>query len=700
MLVLALTVAVLAVVLPTEGGDVFYFAFGGEAGAVNAFGQTLWAVPGELIATDAVGSCLAVARAEYNNTAFLGTSVALYTPDGRRMWSARVRINATALATSCVEVAVGGVDGTLLRIRDGQVAGRERHDKPIFALAYRADGTLAVGAGDPVGGFTTYVDRCGNSITVQKADAPYLIIRSPKFGEVRRRGGLAPQLRPPAGASQDCGSFIYAVYDQLYNNTTPLIKLPAPVVAVAVSGDGRTAAAATVDRLYVIRGGRVAAELEVKSVVRSIALPWDGSAVAYASDSGVSVRRFKTVRIEARGCPLPAAVEVGGFTYVPPADAYVPAEASEVEADVAEGDALRCVPVQNRTRLLPHTVVEYRVEHRVEAPALVRGPRWASGPAAFYAEPELKAPADPPLREVTLRLADWEVNGTRRGLPLSTLIIEVNGPTRVRPVYQLAHPPEVVQGGLRYVVKSVALFVRSGRPMAEVDDVPAYARIQYEVYRLLAWEAPGNSSAAWLREGEEALLRAPAEINFGNGTRLVFRQWSTGEKSAAVAVGPGRYEALYDVYHLVAFHATNYSHAQWVKRGVGINAPRVGKVYDDGQTRIYVVGWTADGRPVQFPHVVAAPVNFTAVERREHYTTVVVWDRREEGWRPHGHELAVEEGEKAKWLIWRFKGWEPGPVVEAPGVYRAVYEPDPLAASVVAIAAAGAVGIAAALRRR
>jgi len=28
----------LGAVLPTESGDVFYFAFGGQAGAVNAFG--------------------------------------------------------------------------------------------------------------------------------------------------------------------------------------------------------------------------------------------------------------------------------------------------------------------------------------------------------------------------------------------------------------------------------------------------------------------------------------------------------------------------------------------------------------------------------------------------------------------------------------------------------------------------------------
>ena len=88
------------------------------------------------------------------------------------------------------------------------------------------------------------MDRCGNSITAVKTDAPYLVVNSPKFGAIRYRGGLAPQLRPPAGASQDCRSFVYAVYDTLYNNTTPLIKLPLPIIAAAVSGDGRTVAAA------------------------------------------------------------------------------------------------------------------------------------------------------------------------------------------------------------------------------------------------------------------------------------------------------------------------------------------------------------------------------------------------------------------------------------------------------------------------
>jgi len=110
-IVLALWAAVLAfaAVLPTESGDAFYFAFGGQAGAVNAYGQRPWAVPGELNASDPMGSCLATAHRLFNGTLFLGTAVTLYTADGRFLWTTIVNINATVLATNCVEAAIGGI---------------------------------------------------------------------------------------------------------------------------------------------------------------------------------------------------------------------------------------------------------------------------------------------------------------------------------------------------------------------------------------------------------------------------------------------------------------------------------------------------------------------------------------------------------------------------------------------------------------
>jgi hypothetical protein len=77
-----------------------------------------------------------------------------------------------------------------------------------------------------------------------------------------------------------------------------------------------------------------------------------------------------------------------------------------------------------------------------------------------------------------------------------------------------------------------------------------------------------------------------------------------------------------------------------------------------------------------------------------------VWDRKEEGWYPEGYELTIDETEKRKWLLWEFRQWEPWPVLDAPGEYRAVYEVDPLAVSVLAVVIALMVGAAVALRRR
>jgi hypothetical protein len=254
---------------------------------------------------------------------------------------------------------------------------------------------------------------------------------------------------------------------------------------------------------------------------------------------------------------------------------------------------------------------------------------------------------------------------------------------------------------VKYVVKSVTLFDRMGRPMTDVADVPAYAKVAYEVRRVVAWDIPGNSSSTEVREGETAVLRAPPELDFGNGTKLVFRQWSTGDKPLTITVGPGRYVALYDTYFLVEFRATNFTHTQWVLKGAKISAPKVSKVYDDGQTRVFVAGWTTpDGQPVQFPYTVNAPVNFTAAVRREHYARIIVWDRKEEGWYPEGHELEISNEERRKWLLWQFAGWEPFPVVDTPGEYRAVYEVDPLAVSVLAVVVALMAGITIALRRR
>jgi hypothetical protein len=351
----------LAAVLPTESGDVFYFDSGGQAGAVNAFGKTLWSVPGQLIASDAMGSCLAVASALYNGTAFLGTAVTLYTPDGRPLWSAVVGVNATALATNCVETAVGGIDGSLYVLKDGKVASRQKYNSPVFALAYMVNGTLLVGTGDPASGFTAYVDRCGNSITAVRTDAPYLIVNSTKF-VVKYRGGLAPMLRPPAAASQDCRTFIYAVYDTLYNNTSPLVKLPP---ARDCSGGLRRQE----DDSYRHRGEAV--HNPRREDRRGARRAGDAlhSPLMGLADAGLHIRRgHGRQEVQARqhnrhGVPLPVRVRASGFTYSLPAVAYVPADTSALQPSPAQNGAV--LPASNSTPPLPKTIVQHRTLYAV-----------------------------------------------------------------------------------------------------------------------------------------------------------------------------------------------------------------------------------------------------------------------------------------------------------------------------------------------
>jgi hypothetical protein len=133
---------------------------------------------------------------------------------------------------------------------------------------------------------------------------------------------------------------------------------------VAVSGDGRTVAAATAERLYIIRGGMIAAELDAP-MVRSIALSWDGLTLAYSSDSALAVQRFKLVNITAVGYHLPVKAQVDDFMYQLPAAVYVSADASAVQLLPAQNGTVLCQPASNSTPLLPTAVVQYRTPYAV-----------------------------------------------------------------------------------------------------------------------------------------------------------------------------------------------------------------------------------------------------------------------------------------------------------------------------------------------
>jgi outer membrane protein assembly factor BamB len=73
LLALALAVVASAAVYVSEGGDVVYFSTLGQFGALNGLGQLLWVVdaPSPLIATDPMGSCLAMGYSVSNGTVWL-----------------------------------------------------------------------------------------------------------------------------------------------------------------------------------------------------------------------------------------------------------------------------------------------------------------------------------------------------------------------------------------------------------------------------------------------------------------------------------------------------------------------------------------------------------------------------------------------------------------------------------------------------
>jgi hypothetical protein len=245
------------------------------------------------------------------------------------------------------------------------------------------------------------------------------------------------------------------------------------------------------------------------------------------------------------------------------------------------------LPLSNSTQLLPNTVLQYRVLYAVKLSPPAQVPTWASGPVAYYAPSQIKVPADQPLGEVRLVLAGWIVNGTARAIPTESITLNIGGPTSAAPAYYLLYPREVVQRNVKYVVTSVTLVDASGMPIlfangSALPSAPAYARVQYEAYSLLAWTLPGNSSTAWLRQGAAAVLTAPQVVELDNGTRLVFQSWSNGETALSITVGPGTYAANYTAYYLVSFKATNYTYSQWVPRGSKVNPPDVRKVFDNG----------------------------------------------------------------------------------------------------------------------
>jgi len=666
LLVVALAALAFAAVYVSESGDVVYYSTAEGFGALNALGQRLWFInaPGAIVASDPMGSCLAAAYPFYNQTTWLGTRVELIV-GGRPLWSTVLAINVTAIATNCQEVAVGTLQG-YIRLKEGKVV-ETSNVGPISSLAYTLDGKLLYATWAP--GRYEWTDFCGHRATLSKRDRPILSIDDKEYTSTA--ASFTSLARPPFASSEKC-DLVYAVNSTVYWRGAWL-NAGDTVTAVATSGDGATVAAGVIGgRVAVWRNGALAAMLNLSSVPRSLALSYDGLTLAVETDSGVAVYRFEVKTLTPGQCPR-ARYVAGPAVY----DIDKPTQVL-----VLRGLEPKMVGLDLGYGVCKDGVLYYKVKTNAKGLNLTRGP------TTYAAEEERKIPAlNAPVREATLKFCCWRINGTVVYAP-PTITISVNGPTEVWALYSVELPKTVEGGpGVLYVLRSYVNFSSTGVPTRENPD---YIIATYDTYYLLAVDVLDNHTEKWLKPGERVRVAAPAVVDFGNGTRAVFKKWSDGatQTSREVAVNsPLQLYAVYEVQYNVTFVAYNWSMYMWLPASARVQPPTPPQVlYDDGQKRVVFVEWSDGPDKVTGPTVVEAK---TAVYYR--VALKLPWGV-EEKWLPEGWSL--DPPPERHQALWVFKGWRPADRVYGPGVYEAVYELDFIS---VASIAGSIGGVAAAL---
>ncbi|MGC9171182.1 MAG: hypothetical protein ACP5HD_10665, partial [Thermoproteus sp.] len=528
----------------------------------------------------------------------------------------------------------------------------------------------------------------GHTAALYKSDRPYIIVDGAKYVGYGDMYGLTP----PAAVSEN-GVLAFATYDALYWGGKWIPIRPGAAV-LAISGDGRVVAVGYLDKVYVYYDGRLAAEIPAQDP-RSIALDYDGLVMAVQDDAGIHPYIFEVVNATVLGCPYgllragaAIAYNVTGSTavFVPKGQPLVPL--------TVNGSGWICLPQQQAG----NTFV-YKMYYTVGVVPPAAGPPLAAGPTAYSAPLTAKVASN--IGDIKARLAGWLV-GNRTYPPLATLVVDIEGPTAVAPLYELEIVNSTVVGQTKMVLLGYTAYGPNGMPLAPYKGnvfigLPAYVYAQYVnyslfyVYSLTPSGAP-NETSVWLAPGATAYIETAASVDFGNGTRLVFLGWSDGVAAPARTVGPGAYIAVYKKQYLVNYTAPNFTRSVWVDAGArppNVTAPAL--LYDDGRTRIYFVSWN-------LPNAVNGPAKVTANVAYEYHVTLQYPWGEEDRWLPQGYLL--ETPPERYRLFWVFAGWSPSSAVNAPGVYTAVYQLDWTAIAAVAAAAAASIAGAVVWRRR
>ncbi len=199
LVLLSLAVFASAYVVPTESLDVYYVVFPNGVEVRGLDGSVLYSMEAVYppLASDAVGGCFALVNRPYvyqilrrevpieittptnielsddvlnalrqygvvlpkrlsvvlNFTlplppviiagVYKGAVASLHTPYGYPHWATSLVLNASVVATNCVDVIVGGVDGSVVVVRNGAVARRFKLPAPVTAAVYSRDGKTA-----------------------------------------------------------------------------------------------------------------------------------------------------------------------------------------------------------------------------------------------------------------------------------------------------------------------------------------------------------------------------------------------------------------------------------------------------------------------------------------------------------------------------------------------------------------------------
>ncbi|ACB39070.1 WD40 repeat domain-containing protein [Pyrobaculum neutrophilum] len=775
---LLLAALAFAYVVPSEGLDVYWWAAPDKVAGVGIDGRTLWQIDAvsPLAATDQVGRCVAVVNRPYlyvvrqqpmelrvsipatvqlspdlvstlsqygisfpstvnvvlNFTIPLPplvlasvykTSVAsLHTPYGYPLWAVSLgpRVNATAVATNCRDVAVGTISGEVYVLRDGKVYAVYTYGEPVTALAYGRDVLYVGTAGGKIYAGGSLVGSCSGSVyylAMRPDGSPVALCFSKGAVPTVEYYPYGVRLTPssyvdygidtpkvPAALSQDGSLFVAATqgYVVAFSGGRELWRAKAPSLptAVAASNNGSIVVVGTLGGdVLVYWNGREAARFLGSAPVTSVAVSADGRALAVERWNTVSGFRiaFAAVRVSAPPECLPAEVQVavGGSVY-----RYLVSGSGVVLLPVGDvtvapqykylGD-FRCRPFGNVTLAVRGDLespieIGYVKEYRVHLspPNITRGPAWAAGPATFFAEPSVNVPVyNSPVSSGRLVLVGWEVDGRRIDLPTPTLSVNVEGPTTVKAIYRVELPQAVpIDEQRRYWLKTVLVFDAFGNPVAsgvapEVSIYPVVVRGVYvEQYRVRTYypATVNGSDTLWAEAGTKAVFYAP-DVEFRNGTRLAFVRWreaESRERTLAVTVeGPTTltpiYVTQYRVWVKPPAQVVEPPNATWADRGSVIRVAAPPVLNQSGDVRTVVGQWLVNGLPNATGAVasfrVTAPLNITYVAKRQYLVTFV------SAYGTPPPPMWVDEGSTASavptpmdvWspppLHWKFVGW-------------------------------------------